>query len=98
MKKKIIKFRVSNLEDLIIRKKIEKTGLSVSEFMRRISLELELKNKLTEDEILCYKNLSKYADNFRRILNLFKAGDVTGMKKETMETSKIIREHLKKFE
>lgn len=97
MKNKIIKFRVSNLEDLIIRKKIEKTGLSVSEFMRRISLELELKNKLSEDEILCYKNLSKFGDNFRRISNLFKAGDVTGMKKETMETSRLIREHLERF-
>ena len=52
---------------------------------------------LTDDEIECYKNLSKYADNFRRISNLFKLGDVTGMKKETLETSRLIKKHLEKL-
>ncbi len=97
MKNKEFRFRVSPLEHQIIKSKITKTGLSISEFMRRLSLNLELKNKLTDDEIECYKNLSKYADNFRRISNLFKLGDVTGMKKETLETSRIIRKHLEKL-
>ena len=97
MKNKEFRFRVSPLEHQIIKNKIAKTGLSISEFMRRISLDLELKNKLTEDEIECYKNLSKFADNFRRISNLFKLGDVTGMKNETLETSRIIRKHLEKL-
>ncbi len=69
----------------------------MSEFLRRLSLDLSLKNKLTNDEIECYKSLSKYADNFRRISNLFKLGDVTGMKNETMETSRLIRKHLEKI-
>ena len=97
MKNKEFRFRVSPLEHQIIKNKISKTGLSISEFMRRLSLELELKNKLTDDEVECYKNLSKFADNFRRISNLFKIGDVTGMKNEMLETSRIIKEHLKKF-
>lgn len=97
MKNKEIRFRVSPLEHQIIKNKIAKTGLSISEFMRRLSLDLELKNKLTPDEILCYKNLSKFADNFRRISNLFKLGDVTGMKNETLETSRIIKKHLEKL-
>ena len=97
MKNKEIRFRVSPLEHQIIKNKIAKTGLSISEFMRRLSLDLELKNKLTPDEILCYKNLSKFADNFRRISNLFKLGDVTGMKKETLETSRLIKKHLEKL-
>ena len=97
MKNKVLRFRVSSLEHQIIQKKIRKTGLSMSEFFRRLSLELELKNTLTEDEIEGYKNLSKYADNFRRISNLFKLGDVTGMKNETLETSRIIKNHLEKF-
>ena len=97
MKNKELRFRVSSLEHQIIKNKILKTGLSISEFMRRLSLGLELKNKLTEDEILCYKNLSKYADNFRRISNLFKLGDVTGVKTETLETSRIIKKHLEKL-
>ena len=97
MKNKEYRFRVSPLEHQIIKNKISKTGLSISEFMRRLSLDLELKNKLTDDEIECYKNLSKFADNFRRISNLFKLGDVTGMKNETLETSRLIRKHLEKL-
>ncbi len=97
MKNKIIKFRVSNLEQQIIYRKIEKSGLSISEFMRRLALDLDIKNRLSEDEISCYQALSKYSDNFRRISNLFKFGDVTGMKKETLETAKAIRAHLEKF-
>ena len=97
MKNKEFRFRVSPLEHQIIKNKISKTGLSISEFMRRLSLELELKNKLTDDEVECYKNLSKFADNFRRISNLFKLGDVTGMKNETLETSRIIKKHLEKL-
>ncbi len=69
----------------------------MSEFFRILSLELDLKNTLTEDEIEGYKNFSKYADNFRRISNLFKLGDVTGMKNEMLETSRIIKNHLEKF-
>lgn len=97
MKNKEFRFRVSPLEHQIIKNKISKTDLSISQFLRRLSLGLELKNKLTDDEIDCYKNLSKYADNFRRISNLFKLGDVTGVKTETLETSRIIREHLEKL-
>jgi predicted regulator of amino acid metabolism with ACT domain len=97
MKNKEFRFRVSPLEHQIIKNKISKTGLSISEFMRRISLDLELKNKLTKDEIECYKNLSKFADNFRRISNLFKLGDVTGVKTQTIETSRLISKHLEKF-
>ncbi|WP_226064218.1 plasmid mobilization protein [Kaistella polysaccharea] len=97
MKNKEFRFRVSPLEHQIIKNKISKTGLSISEFTRRLALGLELKNKLTDDEMICYKNLSKYTDNFRRISNLFKLGDVTGLKNETLETSRIVKKHLEKF-
>ena len=98
MKNQFIKFRVSALEKRIIEKKSGRAGLSVSEFVRRLAFEKDLKSRLTEEEIECYKNLSRYADNFRRISNLFKLGDVTGMKQETLEASRLIREHLKKFQ
>ena len=97
MKNAFIKFRVSKIEQKIIQKKSERAGLSVSEMMRRLAFEKELKSRLTEDEILCYKTLSKYADNFRRISNLFKLGDTTGVKNETLNACKVIREHIEKF-
>ncbi len=93
----MIKFRVTELELQIIKLKISKTGLSISEFMRRTSLGIEMKNKLTEDEVICYQNLSKFADNFRRISQLFKLGDITKMKEECLNTSRLIREHLEKL-
>lgn len=81
----------------LFRKKAEKAGLPVAEFLRRLALDLELKNKLTSEEIECYITLTKYANNFTRIGNLFKLGDVTGVKKETIKTSKLIMEHLNKL-
>lgn len=98
MKNEFIKIRVSRIEKKVIERKSQKAGLSVSEFVRRLAFEKELKSRLSKEEIECYKSLSKYADNFRRISNLFKLGDVTGMKQETMEVGKLIREHLKNFQ
>ena len=43
MKNEIIKFRVSKIEQRIIQKKSEKAGLSISEFLRRLALEKEIK-------------------------------------------------------
>lgn len=97
-KTRLLKFRVTPLEQEIINLKKEKAGLSMSEFLRRLALDLQIKNHLTDEEIECYKTLSKFSDNFRRISNLFKLGDVTGMKKETLDTSRMIRGHLEKFQ
>ena len=81
MNTEIVKFRVSKLDKKVIQHKAAKCGLSVSEFLRRAAFDKEIKTRLTEEEIRCYQTLSNYADNFRRISNLFKAGDVTVMKK-----------------
>lgn len=98
MRKHIVKFRVTLLEKRVLQKRARESGLSMSEFLRRLMLDKEIKYRLTEEEIICYKNLSKYADNFRRISNLFKKGDVTGMKQETLNTAYLIRKHIEKFQ
>ena len=87
MKDNIIKFRVSKIENLIIKKKASNAGMTVSELMRGLALGYKLSTKL----------LSKYADNFRRISNLFKLGDVDGFKMECLSTSAEIRQHLMKL-
>lgn len=97
MKNDLIKFRVSKIENLIIKKKAADSGVSVSELMRGLVFNYKLSSKLTPEEIECYQLLSKYSDNFRRISNLFKLGDTDGFKRETLEASKQIREHLTKF-
>lgn len=98
MKNQIIKFRVSLIEKKIIERKAKSAGLTSSEYLRRLAFEKKIKSRLTEDEIQCYKNLSKFAENFRKISNLFKLGDVTGVKEESLETSRLIRQHLEKFQ
>lgn len=97
-KDKIIKLRVTKLEKSIIQTKAKNAGLGVSEYIRRLAFDKKLKPRLTMEEIKCYQSLSKYADNFRRIGNLFKKGDTTGVKEETLSTSRLIKEHFKKFQ
>ncbi|MEW4924140.1 MULTISPECIES: plasmid mobilization protein [Algibacter] len=96
-KNKKIEFRVTLTEHLIIKHKAYKTGCSVSEYLRNIALDYPLTYKLTYDEIEVYKQLNKFGDNFRRIGNLFKLGDVTGVKETSIDTAKLIREHLNKL-
>lgn len=98
MKKiKKIEFRVTMTEFLLIQKKSNDTGCSMSEFLRNTALNYELTYKLTNDEIEVYRELNKFADNFRRIGNLFKLGDTEGVKKITIETASLIRNHLNKL-
>ena len=96
-KTKKIEFRVSLTEYLIIKNKAKKTGGSMSEYLRGIALDYDLTYKLTDNEIEVYKQLNKFSDNFRRISNLFKLGDTTGVKETSIETAKLIRDHLNKL-
>ena len=97
MRNLTIKLRVTKIEKLLIEKKAKSTGQSISSYIRNLALGYDVKPLLTEQELECYLTLSKYADNFRRISNLFKAGDITVMNNETLDTSKIIRQHLEKL-
>ena len=92
-----IEVRLSENDKSILQKKSEETGMSLSQYVLSCALKLEIKNRLSTDEIECYKTLSKYADNFRRISNLFKLGDTDGFKKECLIASAEIREHLLKL-
>ena len=96
-KTKKIEFRVTLTEHLIIKNKAKKTGGSMSEYLRSMALGYDLTYKLTDDEIEVYKQLNKFSENFRRIGNLFKLGDVTGVKETSIETAKLIRNHLNKL-
>ena len=85
MKQHIIKFRVTKLEQAIIKKKAKDSGIAVSELLRRLALGYKLTSKLSPEEIEVYKTLANFSSNFTRISNLFKLGDVEGFKKETLE-------------
>ena len=92
-----MKFRVTEMERQIIKNKAKKDGLSVSEFIRRSAFDLKLRTRLTEQEIECYRTLTKFSLNFKSISNLFKKGDVTGVKEEAIKASELIKKHLNKL-
>lgn len=96
-KTKRIELRVTLTEYLIIKNKADEAGCSLSELLRNIVLDYPLTYKLSSEEIEVYKQLNKFSDNFRRIGNLFKLGDVTGVKETSVETAKLIRSHLNKL-
>ncbi len=97
LKKERIEIRLSKIDKLILVKKASKSNLSLSQYVLSCAMNLEIKNRLSADEIECYQTLTKYADNFRRISNLFKLGDTDGFKKECLVASSEIREHLLKL-
>lgn len=97
MRNYIIKLRVSKIEQALIKKKAKDAGIPVSELLRGLALDYKLTSKLSAEEIEVYKTLTTFSLNFARIGNLFKLGDVEGVKKEALEASKLIREHLMKL-
>lgn len=97
MKNNFIKIRVTTLEKELIKRISEESGITISELIRATILGYKITPKLSEEELECYKILVKYADNFRRISNHFKEKDFKLIKTETLKTSNLIREHLKKF-
>lgn len=75
MKQSIIKFRLSNLEKKLIEKRAEKAGMKVSEYCRKTALGIEIKERLSVEEIEFYKMFVKFNNNFSFISNLIKNKD-----------------------
>jgi hypothetical protein len=97
MKKAYIKFRCSHLEKAIIEKKASHSGLSVSAYCRSVALQQKISYKLTDEELECYQNLTKYHNNFASITNLLKNKD-SRFAKEVQDLTGQLKEHLNKFQ
>ncbi len=91
------RFRCTHLEKEIIKKKAENCGLSASAYIRRASLNQKIGYRLTEEEIKLYQTLTKYANNFQSLSNLFKNKDPR-LSQEIEQLVKEIKKHLKKFQ
>ena len=88
-------FRVYGLEKKAIELAADKSGLCVSDYIRRACLGKTLKPCLTEEELALYRLLIEYRNNFSRISNLMKE-----RKDFTQELQRLINNldtHLKKF-
>ena len=90
-----IVFRVYSLEKKAIELAAQKSGLSVSDYARRVCLSQEIKTRLTDQEISFYKMLIEYRNNFSRISNLIKQNqDFTRELKSLIDR---IDQHLQRF-
>lgn len=96
-KKSLLKFRCSALEKAIIEKKAEKSGLSVSAYLRSAALEQKVNYRFTDEELEVYQMLLKYHKNFSSLSNLFKAKDPS-LSNLTKELTFEIKNHLKKLQ
>lgn len=96
-RKRKIECRVSNTELLILKKKAERAGITLSEYIRGTALNYELAYKLSEDEIKSYKLLTELKSNFQRIANYMKYKATDELRTAIMETIQLVNKHLKKF-
>ena len=96
-RKSFLKFRVTPLEKLVIKKKAENSGLSMSEFARASVLGQKVSSKLTEDEIEIYKDLVKFHNNFQSISNAMKERSPS-ISNEVLLLADEMKKHLKKFQ
>ena len=74
-KSDLVKFRCSSFEKKLLLLKAKKSGLSLSEYCRRSAFQLEITERLSEEQLQVYKMLLKYHNNFKWIGNMFRKKD-----------------------
>ncbi len=93
-KSEFIKFRCSMYEKKMLRIRAKESGLTLSEFCRRAIYEKEIKERLSDDQIVIYKTLLKYHNNFKAIGNMFRKRDPT-LRNAVYNLADEIKKHLK---
>ncbi|PQJ82619.1 mobilization protein MbpA [Polaribacter glomeratus] len=92
----VTKFRTSSFEKKLIVLRAKKTGLSQSEFCKKAVLEIEIKERLTEEQIEVYKMLITYHNNFKSIGNLIKKKH-PDLYQKVFQIAEEIKTHLHNF-
>jgi hypothetical protein len=88
-------FRVYAIEKKVIELAASKSGLSLSDYLRRCSLGKTIHSSMEKEELDLYRLLIEYRNNFSRISNLIKEReDFTGDLKHVISSIDL---HLKKF-
>lgn len=94
VKRKNVKFRCTIYEKKLLEVKAARSQVSVSEFCRRAVFQVEIKERLSEEQIDIYKMLSKYHNNFKSIGNMFRKKDPR-LADAVHQLADDIRNHLK---
>jgi hypothetical protein len=96
MKRTYIKFRCSIYEKKLLKKRAHRAGLSLSEYCRSSAFGNTIIERLTREQLECYKTLIKYKNNFTSIGNMFKKRNPK-LANEVAELAEQIRNHLYNF-
>jgi len=95
-KRALVKFRCSVYEKKLLNIKAKRSGLNLSEYIRRAVFEKEIKERFKEEHIEIYKKLIKYHNNFKSIGNMYKKRNPK-LTETVYDLANQIKTHLKKF-
>ncbi|GAA3627804.1 mobilization protein MbpA [Flavivirga jejuensis] len=93
----LVKFRCSAYEKKLLKVKAKRSGLTLSEYIRRSLFEKEITERFTDEHIELYKMLIKYHNNFKSIGNMYKKRNPK-LTKTVYDLANEIKAHLKKFQ
>ncbi len=93
----LVKFRCSVYEKKLLKVKSSRSGLSLSEYIRRSLFGQEITERFSDEHIEIYKMLIKYHNNFKSIGNMYKKRNPK-LTQEVYDLANEIKAHLKKFQ
>jgi hypothetical protein len=93
----LVKFRCSVYEKKLLKVKALRSGLTLSEYIRRSLFEKEITERFTDEHIELYKMLIKYHNNFKSIGNMYRKRNPK-LTETVYELANDIKSHLKKFQ
>tara|TARA_R110001632_G_scaffold143908_2_gene260077 strand:- start:19 stop:534 length:516 start_codon:yes stop_codon:yes gene_type:complete len=93
----LVKFRCTVYEKKLLNIKAKRSGLSLSEYIRRSLFEQKITERFSEEHIEIYKMLIKYHNNFKSIGNMYKKRNPK-LTQEVYALANEIKAHLKKFQ
>ncbi|WP_418604575.1 mobilization protein MbpA [Hwangdonia sp.] len=93
----LVKFRCSVYEKKLLKMKAKRSGLTLSEYIRRSLFEKEITERFTDEHIQIYKMLIKYHNNFKSIGNMYKKRNPK-LTETVYDLANEIKAHLKKFQ
>ena len=93
----LVKFRCTVYEKKLLKVKSKRSGLSLSEYIRRSLFDQEITERFSDEHIQLYKMLIKYHINFKAIGNMYRKRNPK-LVETVYNLADEIKTHLKKFQ
>ena len=95
-KTEVIKFRCTSMEKKLLKNRAKRSGLTLSEYFRRVAFRKKITERLTENEIMIYSTLVKFHNSFKSIGNMYRKRNPK-LTKEVYQLANEIKTHLQKL-